>query len=178
MKSIVSRRFSTFAVATMAVIILACIFSILGMTFSSAEALTQEELSRKYDFSIDTGDYISGIATDLYNLPVFDIQFTQIYNGAFVGDNRDIRFYYAFADTLVNPLTSIPVESWEKLRSASDVVEEGGVVQYQDIEGIATIDFSLEQVTDGYIDNYVFHKFVYFKVENTALEENPYPKIF
>ncbi|MFA7663996.1 MAG: hypothetical protein WCY33_04270, partial [Clostridia bacterium] len=78
MKSIVSRRFSTFAVATMAVIILACIFSILGMTFSSAEALTQEELSRKYDFSIDTGDYISGIATDLYNLPVFDIQFTQI----------------------------------------------------------------------------------------------------
>lgn len=177
MKSIVSRRFSTFAVATMAVIILACIFSILGMTFSSAEALTQEELSRKYDFSIDTGDYISGIATDLYNLPVFDIQFTQIYNGAFVGDNRDIRFYYAFADTLVNPLTSIPVESWEKLRSASDVVEEGGVVQYQDIEGIATIDFSLEQVTDGYIDNYVFHKFVYFKVENTALDENPDPEI-
>lgn len=187
MNIIRSGRFSAFAVATVTVLVIACIFSIFGMSFIKADALTQEELQRKYDFSVEmetydslgvsTGAYTSGVATDLYNMPFFTLQLTKIFNGAFVGDNRDIRFYFAFSDTLVNPLTSINAESWVKLLAPSDVIEEGGQVQYNDIDGVATIDFSLEQVLNGYVDNFIFHQFVFFKVVNTAIDEDPNPEV-
>lgn len=172
MNAIKSRRISLFAMAIVSILVVACIFSILAVSVNTASALTQEELQRKYDFNVDTGTYISGIETDLYNLPTFELALTRSFTGSYVGDNKDIRFYYTFSATQVNPLTSIGEEDWVKLLALTDVDPElGQAVQYNDETGVATIDFSLEQVTNGYVENNSFHQFVYFKVENTAISE-------
>lgn len=159
------------------IVIVAILFVLLFAIFALsskgvfASALTQEELRIKYEFSVDKGNYsYYGATADLENMPVLTIQLKRQGVGAYTGDNRDIRFYYAFSSTTINPLTTTTL-SWRKLLSASDVLQSGGIVQYDENNGIATLDFSLDQVTSGHVENSVFNRFVYFKVENTALGE-------
>ncbi|NMA60050.1 MAG: hypothetical protein GX959_05610 [Clostridiales bacterium] len=155
--------------AAMLVLLIFCVIS-FAMPKTSAEALTQEELKTKYDFTVDKGTYLNyGVMTDIDNIPVFTIKLNRQAMGAYSGENKDIRFYYAFSSTVVDPLTASLV--WTKLQSEGDLGEGGGISQYDETTGIATLDFSLDQVFSGHLDGFLFNKFVYFKVENSRDNE-------
>jgi hypothetical protein len=155
------------AATVLVALLIFCAIS-FAMPIAQAEALTQEELKTKYDFTVDKGTYANyGVMTD--TAPTFKIQLNRQAMGSYSGDNKDIRFYYAFSSTTVNPLTTQLV--WVKLQSEGDLGESGGIPQYDEITGIATLDFSQDQVFSGHVENYIFNKFVYFKVENTRDDE-------